>query len=224
MDYTGEIRSEKGKFFAQVMAFLVIINTFFSVLLVMTMYQMGSRMNVLTQLFNTTRGSETMFYSDALDGSVSNADILEWGFVQRYIEERVFFLPDSKEKLTSLKISFLSKEMFKRWGVYGSLANMSYAGSHFTPTYKNSDARLKYIEDRSPIHAENIRFVSRVGHFWTVDFDECTQEKESGSVCVKKRVNIAVDFKNFRKDFVPVGYRYFNPLGMVAVEWQETVL
>ena len=125
-----EKRVNRARRWVYVMMGLSVINGFFTVLFVMTMYQLGGRFNVLSQLFNTTRGTDTMFYSDALDSSVSNIDTLEWGFVQRYIEEKVFLIPDPKE-------------MLRRWGPYGDLALMSYRT--FKPTRSNSDDRLKNL-------------------------------------------------------------------------------
>ena len=206
-----------AKYLTRILGGCVVLLCFSSVIFVMTMLQMGNRMDVLTQLFNTTRGTETMFYSEVLNPELlfqnekkSSLLTLEQGFVMRYIEERVILIPDTNE-------------MFRRWNPSGNLARMSY-GKTFIPAYKNSDERLKNMDGVDPRHAENIRIISRVEHFWTAEYDVCYETKDLEARCSSKRVNISVAFIPSRRDRRAYEGRYFNPLGMVVTDWQETDL
>ena len=203
-----EAKDNKGKLLSEIMMGLAAFSCILSVFLVMTMYQMGSRFTVISQLFNTTRGSDSMFYSDVLDSRVENLRSLEWAFVQRYIEEKVFSIPDQKE-------------MLRRWGIYGNRSLMSHRRV-FAPVRKDSDERLKNIDMTLPVHAENIRYVSHLGHHWTVLYDECTQQKSDNVTCVPKRANLEIRFFRNKMQFVPYAGIYFNPFGMAVYEWQET--
>lgn len=203
-----EKRVKRAKLLSEIMMGLAVFNCFCSVILVTTMYQMGNRMTVLSQLFNTTRGTDTMFYSSALDSRVENIRSLEWAFVQKYIEEKVFSIPDPKE-------------MYRRWGVYGNLSTMSHRRV-WRPTYKDSDEKLKNIDMTLPVHAENIRYISDLGHHWTALYDECTQNQGGNISCVPKRVNIEIRFFANKRQFAPYPGIYYNPFGMAVYHWQET--
>ena len=80
-----------------------------------------------------------------------------------------------------------------------------------------TSARLCYPEPKLP----GLPF-SKTGHFWTVEYDECEQTKNAGMSCQQKRVNIGIGFLDNKKDTVMYPGFYFNPLGMVVYEWQDT--
>ncbi len=188
---------------------IAVISLFFNLLLVLTMYQMGSRLTVMSQLFNTTRGTDTMFYSDTLNYNLSDLNTLEWSFVQRYVEEKNFVIPEKKE-------------MERRWGPFGDVAMMSLPRI-FPPVFRYDDERIKNLEDSFPMHADNIKFLSRTGHNWNVSFDLWTHGP-NGSSRIRKNANITVGFSRSRRQKNAISGHYFNPLGMVVTDYTATTV
>lgn len=200
----AEVRIKKARLFSWIFMGLTVIALFLNVLLCLTMYQMGSRLTVMTQLFNTTRGTSTLVLSDVLNQNLGDLELLQKMFVHRFIEERNFSIPDDKE-------------MQYRWGPYGELALMS-TRKIWRPVYRHDDDRIKELKDSLPTHADNINIISHVGNTWLVDFDFWTHGK-TGSMIQKRRVSVKVDFDWRRAQKVATAGYYYNPLGMVVTEY-----
>ena len=180
-----------------------------SVVLVMTMYRMGGRLSVISQLLpDIVDGKETISV-EVLNDYIGNARSLEWAFVQRFIEEKTFKIADKNE-------------MMRRLSVYGMQASMTSRGV-FKPAVNNSDERIKNAEDNRIQHAENIRYVSVLNHRWTVDYDVCEQ-RPSGPFCNTKRASIAVERWSGYQSWGYDPNLYYNPLGFVVTEYTEHAL
>ena len=180
---------------------------FLNLLLILTMYQMGGRLTVMTQLFNTrTRGTETLVLNDILNLDVGNLDVLEKAFIHRFVEERNFQIPDRLE-------------MMRRWGPNGTLALTTHP-SEFSPVYSKDDERIKKAMEAFPTHADNIRIDSRVGHAWNVSFDLWTHTP-TGSTKQEKKFNIVVDFLPNYVQKIAKPDSFYNPLGMVVTDYTD---
>ncbi len=205
--FNAEERVKKARYKSWVFMGLASISLFFNLLLVLTMWQMGSRLTVMTQLFNTTRGTDTLVLSDILNFNLGDLDVLEKAFVQRFIEERNFQLPDQAE-------------MERRWGPFGVLANISHPDI-WSPVYRYDDERIKDVVEALPTHAENIQFISRVGRNWWVSFDLVTHYP-NGITKQKRTVTLRVDYYSGRVQKVSTPGFYYNPLGMTVSEYNIT--
>ena len=184
---------------------LAVFSLFFNLLFVLTMYQMGSRVTVMTQLFNTTRGTNTLVLSDILNFNLGNLELIQKAFVRRFIEERNFQIP-------------AQKEMERRWGPLGTLAMISHPVTVWRPVYRYDDQRVKDVVDQLPRHADNIEIVSHVGNSWLVDFDLWTHLPQ-GSVKERKRASLLLAFYQERMQRVATPGYYYNPLGMTVVDY-----
>ena len=204
---SAEDKIKKARFWARVLMVVTGICLFFNLLLVLTMYQMGSRLTVMTQLVNTrNRGSETMVLSDILNRNLDNLDLLEKAFVRRFIEERNFQIPDRWE-------------MLWRWSPNGTLALIS-TPNVFRPIRSKDDEKIKKALEEYPTHADNIQIRTRVGRSWQVSFDLWTH-MPSGSVKTEKEANVVVDFSPaYQQKKSTPGY-YYNPLGMVVTDYNS---
>jgi len=201
-----EGRIKRARFMSRVCMGLAVFTCTLSVILVVTMYQMGSRLQVVPQLFPVIGGSDMMVYADVLDSNVINLRSLEWAFVQRFIEEKTFLIPDQYE-------------MFRRWNPYSVLASMALPREEaFRPVYKTSDDEVKDVEMKQITHAENIRLISVNNHVWSVSFDECVQGV-AGPSCRPKQANVFVAQMNNRKSFYSSPSNYMNPFGFVVTKY-----
>ncbi len=203
---TLEERIKKARYLSWAFMSVAIVSLFFNLLLVLTMVQMGSRVTVMTQLFNTTRGTKTLVLTDTLNQNLGDLDLLEQAFVRRFIEERNFLIQHSKE-------------MQRRWGPYGDLALMT-TSRIWRPVYRYDDERIKKLDETFPTHADNINIESRVGHNWKVNFDLWSHTQQ-GMVRRPKTANVRVAFSPARAQKVAYPGYYYNPLGMVVVDYFE---
>ena len=200
---SAEDRIRKAQLISRVFMVIAGFSLFLSLLLVLTMYQMGSKVTVMTQLFNMrTRGSQSMVMSDIMNKSVDNLDILEKAFIRRFIEEKHFQIPDKWE-------------MLRRWGAQGTLALIT-TPKIFPRARSKDDERVKEVVDQFPTHADNIQIQSRVGRNWVVWFDLWTHTAK-GSTKQAKIANIVLDYLPSYAQKVATEGRYYNPLGMVVV-------
>ena len=200
----SEARVKRARVCSWIFMSLAIVSLFFNVLLVVTMLQMGSKLTVMTQLFNTTRGTSSLVLSDVLNHNLGDLELLQKAFVHRYIEERNFVIPDKTE-------------MWRRWGPLSTLSLMSGRGV-WTPVYKEGDDRLKALDDALPTHADNIRIISHVGNSWLVEFDLWTHGK-NGMTKQKMKFSLDIGYnRNRMQKVAPAGY-YYNPLGMVITRY-----
>lgn len=200
---SAEDRIKKARLLSHVLMAVTVLCLFFNLLLVLTMYQMGGRVTVMTQLVNMrNRGTETMVLNDIMNKKLDNLDILEKAFVRRFIEERNFQIPDQWE-------------MFRRWG-YGGTLSLIATPAIFSPAISDKDERLKKVIEQDATHADNIQILSRVGRSWNISFDLWTHTP-TGSMKQEKRANVVIDFlPNYEQKVATPGY-YYNPLGMVVV-------
>lgn len=200
---SAEEKIKKACLISRILMVFAGISLFFNLLLVLTMYQMGGRLTVMTQLVNMrNRGSETMVLSDIMNKNLDNLDVLEKAFVRRFIEEKNFQIPDQFE-------------MLRRWSYGGTLSLMA-TPQIFMPVASKNDDRIKNALEQYPTHADNIQILSRVGRSWQVSFDLWTH-MPNGSVKKEKKGNLVVDFSpNYVQKVATDGY-YYNPLGMVVV-------
>ena len=205
---SAEDKIKKARLLSRVLMVMAGLCLFLNLLLVLTMYQMGGRLTVMTQLVNMrNRGTETMVLSDIMNKNLDNLDVLEKAFVRRFIEERNFQIPDQFE-------------MLRRWGFGGTLSLMS-SPSVFPIAVSKDDKRLKDAMEQYPTHADNIQILSRVGRSWRVSFDLWTHTP-SGSIKKEKEANVVVDFSpNYEQKVATPGY-YYNPLGMLVIGYLVT--
>ena len=205
---SAEDKIKKARFISWISMGVASLFLFLNLLLVLTMYQMGGRLTVMTQLFNArTRGTETLVLNDILNRKVGDLDVLEKAFIHRFIEERNFQIPDPWE-------------MMRRWGPKGTLALTTHP-SEFRPVYSKNDERIKKVLESFPTHADNIQIISRVGHSWIVSFDLWTHTP-TGSTKQEKRFNIVVDFLPSYAQKVATPDNFYNPLGMVITDYTDT--
>ncbi|MBP5534083.1 MAG: hypothetical protein J6Y03_01075 [Alphaproteobacteria bacterium] len=204
MAVVSEARVKRAQIFSWVFMSLAILSLAFNVLLVVTMLQKGGELAVMTQLFNITRGTNSLVLSDVLNDNLGNLELLQKAFVHRYIEERNFVIPDKLE-------------MWRRWGPRSTLSLMSGRGV-WAPVYRDNDERLKDLDDAFPMHADNIRIISHVGNSWLVEFDLWTHGK-NGMTKQKMKFTLDVGFYRSRKQTVAIPGYYYNPLGMVVTRY-----
>lgn len=199
-----EARIKRARVYSWVCMGLAISSLFLNVLLVMTMWQMGSKLTVMTQLFNTPRGTDSMVLTDVLNRDLGDLDLLQKAFVHRFIEEFSFTIPDKKE-------------MLRRWGPRSTLSSMSVSRV-WRPVYKESDDRIKALEDAFPTHADNINIISHIGKSWSGEFDLWTHTK-NGMTKQKKRFSLDLGFARNRAQKVARPGYYYNPLGIVVTKY-----
>ena len=202
LNVENRVRAARSK--SLVLMAIAVVSLFFNLLFVLTMFQMGSRLTVMTQLFNTTRGTKTLVLSDILNFNLGNLELMGKAFVHRFIEERNFQIPEQKE-------------MERRWGPYGTLAMMSHPAV-WSPVYRYDDQRIKDVVDALPTHADNINILSHVGNTWLVDFDLWTHTA-TGPIRQRRRVSLVVNFYSDRMQKVSTPGFYYNPLGMTVVDY-----
>ena len=200
----AEARIKRARICSWICMGLAILSLTFNVLLVMTMLQMGSKLTVMTQLFNTPRGTDTVFLADVLNRDLGDIDLLQKAFVHRFIEERSFILPDKME-------------MWRRWGPRSTLSLMSIRRI-WKPVYQESDERLKALEDAVPTHADNINIISHTGKSWSGEFDLWTHGK-NGVTKQRKRFSLDLGFARNRARKVSRPGYYYNPLGLVVTKY-----
>ena len=204
----SEYRIRKARLISWIFMAVASISLFFNLLFVLTMYQMGGRLTIMTQLFNTrTRGTETFVLTDILNQETGNVSKLEKALVYRFIEEWNFRIPDQQELL-------------RRWGPTGTLALIS-SPKVFKPVRSKNAEKIKKALEELPTHADNIEIISRVGRHWSVSFDLWTHAPDV-SVATKKQANLVLDYSpDYVQQIANPDY-YYNPLGMVVVDYTVT--
>ena len=172
----------------------------FNFLFILTLYQMGNRLQVLAQLFVFLQSSQNLVLPEALNGKVSMRDFLNEVLIRDFITNRHAFVKDEAE-------------MRRRWGGRGPLALMwapalyrQFIGKDFNEKISNSVQSLPNAE-------VDIRKVSQTkdGLNWTVEFDILTQEKTETYIASLRIGNYPV--------LVYYSPSFNNPLGMGISEY-----
>lgn len=207
IDMTDRIKVARIKSFLAM--FFACISFFISLILVMTLFQMGGKVTVMSQLFSTTRGTDSMVYNDILNNNVGDRNLLEKAFVIKYIEEKNFVIPDSPE-------------MQRRWGPLGKLSLMSHPAV-FRPVYRYDDDRVKDMEDVLPQHADNIQILSRAGNDWRVQFDLWTHT-QTGSYRRRQEATLHLESYSGRRQTIATQGYFYNPLGLTVTSYNVTTL
>ena len=204
LSVVAEARVKKARMYYLFFMGLTIFSLFFNILFVLTMLQMGSKLTVMTQLFNITRGTQSLVLTDVLNRNLGDLELLQKSFVHRFVEERNFRIPDKLE-------------MFRRWNATGTLAIMASRGV-WRPARNDKDKRISDLLDLPATHADNVNIISHVGNTWLVDFD-LWEHTKSGSTKKRQRVSLVVKFSNAKAQKVASSNLYYNPLGLVVTDY-----
>ena len=197
-----EDRINRARIVSWIFMGLTAVSLFFNVLLVLTMFQMGSRLTVMTQLFNWSGDTQELVLSDIFNKNLGDLSTLKNAVVRRFIEERNFQIPDEKE-------------MLRRWGPAGTLA---FLYAQWTPVVSKDDDKIKDVLEALPTHADNIQIMSSHNNVVNVNFDLWTHAKK-GSFKTKKQATIHLAFLPGRVQQVATPGFYYNPLGLTVVHY-----
>lgn len=183
--------------FTGIGVFFLILNFFF----ILTLYQMGSRLTVLSQLITFTQDSNKLIISDDLNEKIASLDLVNEALVRAYITKRYEVLPDKLE-------------MMRRWGGFGEVYYLS------APAVFRRFLGKKDLEDKvtkavpSGPRAVDIKEITRAGsQNWVVEFDLINNMGETETFIASLRLV---------NDPRRIVYRswFNNPVGATVVEYK----
>ena len=139
-------------------------------LFILTLYQMGNRLQILAQLFVFLQSSKNLVLPEALKGTVSMRDFLNEVIIRDFIMNRHSFVRDEEE-------------MMRRWGPGGPVSRVLAPKLYrdFVGPQKQLKTSIKKDTQSLPNVGVDIRKVTHTkdGFNWTVEFDIITEENET---------------------------------------------
>ncbi len=182
---------------------LSVISITVNIILVLTLLQTASRLQVISQILTSPMTSTQLIEAEPFSADIGDKKLLDEMIVRYYLTMRHTFFPDDVE-------------IQRRWSVYGPLYTLA-SPAVYKKFRTEIEPQLENIKKAGYTRNVDIRSVSRNGNIFTVDFDLHTLTE--GVHSTENRIAILEITHDPNNIFYISDYA--NPYGLTITKYAE---